>query len=506
MSRLVLPYRDAVVGTAVALISLPFNLQAFELPECEELEQWAERLEPNKTFALAPEVEITTLLEDDLTVPLVGEPVSDWTRQELSTLRRQMTLCRRQAHKRKDQTSTDQLYAAIKAVDSARAPLTRLQQVRTRTAQTVDRLLNYRPSRRLEGQLALSQDALRGKAIDPGRYDLRQVPNWIPQLQQASGYLGEKEIGRFVASLGQRREQMQQQFQAAEKAFAEAERKLAEVPLTQAGLATLDELERLPALNDVSPAQIDQFRGEINRKRSAIYAALRRQQQAQRAASQRQNSTQGQSPRHAAATPGPVDIRERLGQLLQNDDVDEIQLIGLEPNMAHQEAIRQIQSQLGYRATRTLSLTQAHGKGATLIEFQPMDGQVGELDLTERFKGRLEMDVVSRSLSDRFGRPDEVETVPGGQMMTWRDADQILQVLATNRVHNAVAHKGYRSRLSIGLWSDDYEAYLEDLNERCEELWDKPRNELSTNDAVYLGSQCPLIPGQHKTVGVIKVM
>lgn len=506
MSRLAPFYHHAVVYTVAALAVLPFSLQAFELPKCSELEQWAAELEPDKTFALAPEVEISTLLRDNLTTPLVGAPVNDWTRQELSTLRRQITQCRKKAHKRKDQATTDQLYAALKAVDASRAPLTQLLQMRTRTGQTVDRLLKYRPSKRLAGQLALSQDALRGKAIDPGAYGLRHVPNWIPQLQQAPGYLSEKEIEQFAARLGQRMEEMQQQFQAADDAYAEARKELAEVPMTQAGLATLSKLERSPVLKEVSPAQIDQFRVEVNRKRSAINSTLRRQNQAQRTTSQQRTGRQTRSSRQTAATAGPVDIDTRLAQLLQGDDVDQIQLIGLKPNMPHQQAIRHIKSRLGYQETLSLSMTQAHGKGATLIQFQNMDQQVGELDLTERFKGQLEIDTVSRSLSDRFGSPDQVEAVPGGQMMTWRDGDQILQVLATNRVHNLVAYKGYRSRLSIGLWSDDYEEYLENLNQRCAELRDKPRSDLSTNEAIYLGTKCPLMPGQYKTAGVIKVM
>ncbi|MCW8907124.1 MAG: hypothetical protein OQL28_07730 [Sedimenticola sp.] len=506
MSRLAPFTHHAIVCTVAVLTVLPLNLQAFELPECGQLEQWAAKLEPDRTFALAPEVEITTLLQDDLTTPLVGKPVSDWTRQELSSLRRQIAQCRKQAHKRKDQAKTDQLYAALKALDASRAPLTRLQQIRTRTGQTVDRLLKYRPSQRLAGQLALSQDALRGKAIDPGAYELRQVPNWIPQLQQAPGYLDKKEIDRFVAMLGQRRDEMQQQFQAADDAYAKARKELAEVPMTQAGLATLSKLERSPVLKEVSPAEIDQFRAEINRKRSAIQASLRRQEQARQITTQRQTGAQPRASSQAAATLGPVDIGKRLEQLLQGDDVDEVQLIGLTPNMPHQQAVRHVKSRLGYQETLSLSMTQAHGKGATLIQFREMDQQVGELDLTERFKGPLDIDAAIQSLKERFGSPDNVEPVPGGQMMTWRDGDRILQVLATNRVHNLAAHTGYRSRLSIGLWSEDYEAYLVDLNQRCDELRDKPRSDLSMNEAVYLGTKCPLMPGQYKTAGVIKVM
>lgn len=506
MSRLSPIYRHAAICAVTSLAVLPINLQAFQIPECSDVEQWAAKLKPNQTFALAPEVEITTLLRDELTLPLVGTPVGQWTHKELSNLRRHITLCRKQAAKRKDQANSNQLYAALKAVDASRAPLTKLQQVRTQTKQTVDRLVKYHPSQRLEGQLALSQDALRGKTIDPDTYNLRQVPNWIPQLQQARGYLSKAEIEQYATRLGEKRAQLQQQFQAADDGYAEARKELSEVPMTKAGLATLNKLERSPVLKEVSPAQIDQFRAEINRKRSAILTALRRQELAQQATSQRQPRTQTQSSRQAAITPGPIDIDTRLGQLLQGDDVDEIRLIGLKPDMPHQGAIRHVKSQLGYRETLSLSMTQALGKGATLIEFQGMNDKVGELDLTERFKGQLDIEAVSDSLSDRFGSPDDTEAVPGGQMMTWRAGDRVLQILITNRVHNAVAYKGYRSRLSIGLWSEDYETYLENLNQRCDELRDTPRSDLSTNEAIFLGSKCPLMPGQYKTAGVIKVM
>jgi hypothetical protein len=71
----------------------------------------------------------------------------------------------------------------------------------------------------------------------------------------------------------------------------------------------------------------------------------------------------------------------------------------------------------------------------------------------------------------------------------------------TCRVHNAVTYKGCNSQLTLALWTEDYEEYLADLNERCPEIWEKPQSEPSITDKLYLGQHCPPMPGSTKTAG-----
>jgi len=69
--------------------------------------------------------------------------------------------------------------------------------------------------------------------------------------------------------------------------------------------------------------------------------------------------------------------------------------------------------------------------------------------------------------------------------------DRILQVLSANRVSNI--YYGYVSRLGVALWTEDYEDYLKNVNERCGDLQDTNMNELSLSDKQYMAGHCSLM-------------
>jgi hypothetical protein len=290
---------------------------------------------------------------------------------------------------------------------------------------------------------------------------------------------------------------LREQFKKDAEAFTALQQQVENVPLTQAGLAKLQQLQRSPVLGKATPQQVDAFRADVQRKQGQIQAELRSRQQAQRPTGR----TDG---RHVETSQGNVSpaSQKHLYEVIAGDSVEDALLLGLKPGVDHRQAINRVKNEYGLKQTLTLSMNQGYGRGGRMVEFTAVDDAVGQIDCTDYFKAAIDPDGVQQALAERYGDPDEVQQVGGGQLMTWDDGDQLLQVLATNRVHNAVKYAGYRSRLSFALWSKDYSQHLAEVNERCSEIWDKPQNELSMNDKKYAGQHCPLMPGTKKTTGI----
>jgi hypothetical protein len=494
------PLAATVIGITATLWSA--SLLALTLPKCDAFEQWSSHFVPGDTFSLAPQLQITTLLRDELTVPLFGTAVTQWTDQDINGLRRGLQQCRREAGKRRDKAAADQLYQTLKAVDLARRALRDMQSARLGVQRTVERLVGYRASPRLARQIALSEDALQGKEPDLQAHGLRSMPDWIPNLRRAPDYLPSAEIDGYIQTLAEHRAALEAGFKAQAEAFEALQQELAGVPLSPAGLRTLQRLEQSPVLREATPQQIDAFRNDITRKRNQIHAA-QRQQQAQRTTASGGSAAPGGSP--AQANP-PADIGTRLSQLLVGDDVDELAIRDLRPGIAKRQAEQHVQRRWGYSPTLSLGLSQAYGKAASMVQFKPMDDAVGQIDFTQRFKVMLNSQGVLDVLQGRFGKPDEVQTIPGGHMATWRDGDQVLQMVATNRVHNVVRYKGYLSRLALALWSEDYEDFLEQQNRRCDEIREIPANQLSIAHKTYMAKHCGYGMGGHKKPGLEAVL
>ncbi|MDZ7751732.1 MAG: hypothetical protein U5S82_08730 [Gammaproteobacteria bacterium] len=282
----------AVLGTAVVLEPV----HALEMPGCEALEQWAAELKPDETFAPVPEVKLSNLLQDDLAVPLFGVPALEWSNSDILQVRKGLNQCRAQT---KDEAAGRRLYEAIKAIDGSRRALAWRQRALTRLERTVDRLEGYRPSRRLAGQLALARDVLLGEPADLEVHGLRQMPNWIGQMEEAGGYLTREELAPLATRLAEREAEMRAAFAEDDEAFEALQEELAGVPVSPGGLTTLRELERSPVLRKVSPGQLDAFRAGVQRKRSQIQAEMRRQELAraqQVRQEQARRSTQAQRP------------------------------------------------------------------------------------------------------------------------------------------------------------------------------------------------------------------
>lgn len=490
------------VTLPLLLVAAPVA-SAFELPDCTALQAWSAGYVPDESVSLAPKVKVTSLLKDEKTLPLFGQPVQAWSASDMGALRKALRQCRKAA--RNDKPAADRLYQALKAFDAARGQLNKAQQVRNQLNQTVERLVKYRPSPRLAGQLALSREVLQGSAPDLAAHGLQRMPDWIASFQKASDYLSASEIEGHAASLAAREQELKQQFQSRETDYAAAQKELNAAPLTAAGMQTVERLARLPWLKELTPQQQDAFRNDINRKRRA-YAQAQQRQQARQQPAQSASGTKaavvgtgyGNTQRQAAAAP---DVKTHLDAILKGDEVEELSLNGLVPGMTEQQGIHRVLREWGFKETVSLSLKPAYGRKADLVEFRVMeDDAVGEIDFTLRFPSRLDNAQVLETLKTRFGDPDQAEQVATGQRLTWRDDERILQVVSSNRLDRL--YRGYQSHLAFALWSEDYEEFVEQVNERCEELREKPTGQLSLADKMHMAKHCALGLGSTPAPGL----
>jgi hypothetical protein len=466
--------------------------QGVRQADCPSLESWATKQVAGEKVSLAPKVEISSLLRDELVVPLLGKPVGSWDANDINAVKRAISQCRRAANKRKDRQASDALYQAIRAIDASRNALTQMQRARTAAPRQVQWLVDYRPNPRLPGQLAIAQDALKGKPIDPKGYGSRRRPDWLSTLQLAADYLPSDEIEPLVARLAQRQAELEAQAKAADNELAAARQTLSTVPATPQGLATLDQLGALPALENAPPKEADEFRRALQQKRWAIQRSLQ-QKQAHQATS-------------AAAQ--PVGIDDRLAELLVGDEVDEASIRGgLRPGISYDEAKRIVEQDWHFGSGAGGDLmkefwptrrdkdryTKTARRDGGRFEFQTMHGKVGQIKFSENYTGTLNVGATYSRLEERFGKPEKREVDGVAVLARWKDGRSYLQAYVGNRVSGPLSTRTYRSSIVIQLWNRDYMDYLVEAQERCEKLRHKPTGELSIADkqAVLMGCKSP---------------
>jgi hypothetical protein len=489
------PFSRLVVALGVCVFSaatpLPARATGLRQADCPSLEAWAARQTAGETISLAPKVEISSLLRDELVVPLVGKPVASWDAQDLSAVKRALNQCRKAANKRKDRGASDALYQAIRAIDGSRTPLAQMQRARIAAPRQVQWLIDYQPNPRLPGQLALAQDALQGRPVDPKQYGSRRRPDWLTTLQQASSYLPASEIEPLVARIAQRKIELEARAKAANSELTAARESLAKAPATAEGLAILEELAKLPALEDVPPKEADEFRRALQQKRWAIQRSLQQQQ----------------ARRTAAEAAAPLDIDDRLAKILVGDEVDEVTLRGLRPGMPYGEAKRIVERDWGFGSgaggdimkefaptRRDMSrYTKSARRDGGRFEFQTMHGKVGQIKFSENYTGPLNIGSTYSRLEKRFGEPEKRQTDGAAVLARWRSGRSYLQAYVGNRVSGPRSTRTFRSSIVIQLWNRDYMDYLLEAQERCETLRHKPMGELSVADkqAMLTGCKSP---------------
>ena len=499
--------------SVVLLTSVLPASAAINQPDCDALASWADTFTPPKSRT-GPD-SVPAVFHDEAFASIFGKAVGALDEQDFRTLDEYMKVCQRQLYKQHRQKAKQinkvrryvpAVQREIQQASKDASPTKKVSPHQAQLEATVDRLEKYRPSQRLANQIALTRDVMQGKPADLQTHGLRRMPSWISQVERARASLSEAEMAPYIQRLAKREAELRAQFKKDAEAFTALQQELEAVPLTQAGLVKLRQLERSPVLGKATPQQVDGFRAEVQRKHVQIRAEMRRQKQAQRSpqVTQVQRPAGRTDSRHASAPQGSVapGSVEYLGEVITGDGVEDASLLGLKPGVDHRQAIARVKKEHGLKQTLTLSMSQGYGRGGRMVEFTTMEDAVGQIDYTDYFKAAIDPDGVQQALAERYGDPDEVQQVGGGRLMTWDDDGQLLQVLATNQVHNAVKYKGYRSRLSLALWNKDFSKHLAKINERCAEIWDKPGNELSMNDKRYAGQHCPLMPGTKKKAGI----
>jgi hypothetical protein len=479
------------VSVFAAVAPQPVRAEGLRQADCPSLEAWAAKQIPGETVSLAPKVEISSLLRDELVVPLVGKPVASWSAEDLSAVKRALNQCRKAANKRKDRRTSDVLYQASRAIGASSPPLAQMQRARIEAPRQVQWLIDIAPNPRLPGQLALAQDALQGRPFDPKQYGSRRRPDWLTTLQRASSYLPASEIEPLVVRIAQRKAEIEAQAKAANSELTAARESLAKAPATAEGLATLEQLAKLPALENVPPKEADEFRRALQQRRWAIQRSLQQQQQA----------------RPTAAATEPVDIDDRLAKILVGDEVEEVTLRGLRPGMPYGEAKRIVERDWGFGSgaggdimkefaptRRDMSrYTNSTRRDGGRFEFQTMHGKVGQIKFSENYTGPLDIGSTYSRLEKRFGEPEKRETDGAAVLARWRSGRSYLQVYVGNRVSGPRSTRTYRSSIVIQLWNRDYMDYLIEAQERCEKLRHKPMGELSVADkqAMLTGCKSP---------------
>jgi hypothetical protein len=452
------------------------------------------------------------VFRDEAFASTFGTPLDAWDPQDFEILDKHMKSCQQLLFKQNRQQAKQidkvrryvpTVQREIAKASTGALPAKNASPQQAQLEATVERLEKYRPSQRLADQIALTHDVMLGKPADLQAHGLRRMPDWISQVERAQATLTEAEMAPYIKRLADREAELRDQFKKDAAAFAALQKELEAVPGTKAGLAKLGQLQRSPVLSNATPQQVDEFRAKVRRKYGQIQAEVRRQQQAQRSTQVQQGPSDRTDGRQAGAPQGegaPTSLNY-LGEVITGDSVEDALLLGLQPGVDHRQAIDRVKKEHGLKLTITLSMTQGYGRGGRVVEFSSIEDDVGQIDCTDYFKAAIDPDGVQQALAERFGGPDEVQQVDGGRLMTWEDGDQLLQVFATNQVHNSVKYGGYRSRLSLALWSKSYSQHLVEVNKRCAEIWNKPGNELSMNDKLYAGKHC-LMRGAEKTAGI----
>lgn len=487
--RRVLP--GALAALAVCLSAAApqaVRAQGLREPDCAGLEGWAAKRTAGETVSLAPKVQVGALLRDDLVVPLFGKPVGAWDAKETAAVRRALSQCRKAANKRKDRAASDRLALAQRELDGSRRALSQMQQARASAPRQVQWLLDQHPSPQLPGQLALAQDALEGKPVDPRRHGLTQRPGWASQLQHAASYLPSAETAPLVARLAERRAQLEAEGKAAVDALAAAREALAKAPANAEGLATIDRLQKDPALEKLPATQADAFRNELQQRRWAIQRSMRQDRQHQA----------------AVAAAQPVSVGDRLAAILVGDEVDEVSIRGLRPGIEYADAKRMVARDWRFGSGAGGDLmkdftptrrdldryTQAERRDGGRFVFQTMHGKVGQIKFIENYTGPMDVGRVYAGLEKRFGKPEKRETDSAAVLARWKDGRSYLQVFAGNRVSGPRSTRTYRSSVVVQLWNRGYMDYLIEAKKRCDELEQKPMSQLSVRDKQALLAGC----------------
>lgn len=138
-------------------------------PDCERLQQWASAYDASDLWQATPHVRLPGIARDEAVIPVFGESVTAWSRDDFANLTRWTRECSQIA----DRTSARALSTAGRAVTRMAGNVQRIQQMRAQAGQAVDAIASAPASAGKQQATQLAQAALQGDSI---RRNLGSVP------------------------------------------------------------------------------------------------------------------------------------------------------------------------------------------------------------------------------------------------------------------------------------------------------------------------------------------
>lgn len=477
----------------------------FTLPGCDALQPWAASYKRGEMVQVTPRVEVASLLRPDLTTPLFGLPAERWTHDQFSSVYKKMIDCRNEAGK-KDKTAFNQFHQAARGVSKGASAMTRVDRFRDRAAKTVDKILDHPASPELPKLVDAAQTALRGEdpsealAVDP---KLAYVAGDVKNLRSYCDYLTDEDRDALIARLEAGKGDVIAASAAIEKELADARKAVAEAPATPGGLQSLQQLSQAPVLDKIGMDEAAAFREEVAQRQREIRAELSRQEAEARAQAQ-------------AEAKRPIDLGQRLAQLIRGEDLDELSIGGLALEMPEQQAVSTLERDWKFEYKGGLSinndfvatkpifpLLKKERRNGGKVHLGIMDdGTLGQVHYVEYYKAMIVNTTPQAWLTKYLGEPDKVSGANGGRLLTWNQGDLHLQVLATNQIETVWRFADYEGQLTIALWSDDYEEHLADVGKRCDKLLEEKRGKGTMSESIWFGLNCGLAGGAKDHAGL----
>lgn len=441
------------IAIAILLLVAPLISGAsIEKPSCEKIKAWTESHEAKQNFEPHPGVLLNTLFKDDKLIPVFNKPVVEWDREDFRLLQGWLSACRKQAYAEKDRAAGEQIYAAIKSTKLA-----------SRAMKPV-----WSEQKKKRQQLAAQNASKRQVKIA----DENQRMSEREKAHQKSKSVSKNPKAQFTP---EQHEALLNQIEA--------------VPDTRAGIAQLSRIDyhTNPKLWLMSREQRDSYNRAFQDKRRAINAKLADEEAKAKAEALK-----------------PMDLASRLAWLFKGDEVDELTIGGIRPGIRKKLAIAKLRNDWDLQSDgMSIDSSSFAGKRQNIkkykkerrsggtVKLSSMDNdELGQLTFEEYYLAMSIPSQAQRWLSDKFGKPDKTQPGGGGVFMMWKDGNHRLQVFITNQTDVFWKGAGYKSRLALSYWSEDYEDFLKKVNKRCDEIKSKARNKWSMNDSTFFATQC----------------
>jgi hypothetical protein len=324
-------------------------------------------------------------------------------------------------------------------------------------------------------------EALPPRLVGYGR-QAAQLANFAPMLPESTR-------ADFIARLEQAGVGVEAEVARAGEARQALLARIAEVQATQAGLNELYAISRGVDASAMSREDYEAYDAAFQAKRSWVQAQLQAKADA--------------AEKHRRSSPAPV--AARVDALLDGDDVEDVEFAGLPLGAPVGKLGSVAQQQWGYKQSPTLSidekqftpsrktmsdLLERESRSGGFLFLRTHNGEVGMIRYWEHYPGPVPVGELEAHLRNRFGSPDDSQTTPASTLATWKDGDRYLEVEAGRRIAQHMQNQGVQSSMEIRLWTEDFSDYLEEAEERCERLADKPRNRLSKREAAALAMGC----------------